>query len=55
MKLRCFMQMGLWIWLAVLPQLDPSLICASFSLILCPFSFLPFHLSILLIITVRFR
>lgn len=31
MKLHCFMQIVLWIWLAVLPQLDPSLISAFFS------------------------
>lgn len=35
------MQMALRIWLAVLPQLDPSLISASLPLIQCPFSFPP--------------
>lgn len=39
MKLHCFMLMGA-VDLAVLPQLDPSLISASAPLILYPLSFL---------------
>lgn len=42
MKLHCFMQMGLWIWLAVLPQLDPSLISASFCSFCVPSLSSPF-------------
>lgn len=45
MKLHRFMLMGPWICLAVLPQLDRSLISASFPLILCPFSFPPLSSS----------